>query len=299
MLFLGCVLATSGLAREPEHSTLFDSFAAVDATFLDASQIASSGAAFEALVHHASPCGATATPKQDRARCVVDSLFASDQLVTVAEPGDPESSTVTSVLVSHRGNCAALTALVLAVADRVNVPMEAVVFPRHVVVRARGKDDYLFEVLSRGSMLSMAQLRRQLGADGAHDTRVRPNAFLAYYIDNLAVRFADAGRTDRAQPLFERAIQAGPHVARVRFNYGTFLLGLNRLEPAREQLHRAVRLDSHNAPGWANLGVALARLGETDEARRCFERALRYDPGNRIAADNLKTLSRDGPPPPR
>jgi Tfp pilus assembly protein PilF len=147
--------------------------------------------------------------------------------------------------------------------------------------------------------LSMSQLRKRLGAEGAHDTVVRPNAFPAYYIDNLAVRFAEASDGDRAEAMFERAIGFAPRLARTRFNYGTFLLGSNRLEPAKDQLRRTVRWDSRNAPAWANLGVVLARLGKIDDAQRCFERALRYDPGNRMAAENLKSLTRDGPPPPR
>lgn len=277
---------------------MFDAFLQVDASFLDAPRITAARVAFEALVHQALRCGGAATPRQDRARCVVDSLFASDELATVTEPGDPESSTVTSALVAHRGNCAALTALVLAVAERVDVPMDAVVFPRHVVVRARGNDDQVFELLSHGPTLPMSQLRRRLGADGTHDILVQPNAFPGYYIDNVAVRFADAGDSNRAEALFEKAINAGPRVARIRFNYGTFLLGRRRLELAKQQLRRAVRLESRNAPAWANLGVARARLGETEEARRCFVRALRCDPDNKIAAENLRTLGQDGPPPP-
>ena len=295
ILVLGCGLPFSVQARDSVQQPLFDSFIAVDERFLDARQIDAARAGFESLVRQASSCKALPTPGQDRARCVVDSLFASDQLVTVAEPGEPGSSTVTSALVDRRGNCAALTALVLAVAERVGVPMSAVVFPQHVVVRARGNDDEVFELLSRGSAMSMTQLRRRLGAGGASHTDVRPNAFLAYYVDNLAVRFADAGDAPRAEAMFEGAVDAGARVARVRFNYGTFLLGTDRLESAKDQLRRAVRLDSRNAPAWANLGVTLARLGKTDEARRCFERALRVDSGNRIAAENLKTLGRDGP----
>jgi tetratricopeptide (TPR) repeat protein len=296
---IGCALVHSAHTRELPQPALFDSFLEVDATFLDPPQLTAARGAFGALAHRAAPCASVAIPRQDRARCVVDSLFASDQLVTIAEPGDPGSSTVTSALVSHRGNCAALTALVLSVAQRVNVPMDAVVFPRHVVVRARGNKDQVFELLDRGMTLSMSQLRKRLGAEGAHDTVVRPNAFPAYYIDNLGVRFAEAGDGDRAEAMFERAIGFAPRLARTRFNYGTYLLESNRLESAEDELRRAVRLESHNAPAWANLGVALARLGETDEARRCFDRALRYDPGNRIAAENLKTLNRGGSPPPR
>lgn len=94
--------------------------------------------------------------------------------------------------------------------------------------------------------------------------------------------------------MFEKAIEAGSRVARIRFNYGTFLLGVNRLEAAEDQLRRAVRLESRNAPAWANLGVALARLGEIADARDCFENALRHDPTNRIAAENLRALERGG-----
>ena len=116
------------------------------------------------------------------------------RFVTVAEPGDPKSSTVTSALISRRGNCAALSALVLAVAEGVNGPMDAVVFPRHVVVRARGNDDRVFELLSRQSAMSMSQVRRRLGAEGARKTRVSARGFLAYYVDNSAgqLRFASS-----------------------------------------------------------------------------------------------------------
>jgi regulator of sirC expression with transglutaminase-like and TPR domain len=301
VMAIGCGLALSAHAREPAPPTLLDTFLAVDARFLDASKVKAARLAFDAVAREASACATTrdSGSGMERARCVVDRLFTSGELATVAEPGDPESSTVTSVLVSHRGNCAALTALALAVADRVNVPMEAVVFPHHVVVRAPGDDGHVFELLSRGAVLTMPQMRKRLGTEGAQDTRVRPSAFPAFYLDNLAVRFAEAQSLMQADTMFLKAIEAGPRVARIRFNYGTFLLGENRLAAAEKQLRRAVHLDSRNAPAWANLGVAVARQGDTAEARRCFERALRIDPGNTIAAENLKVLARDGSPPRR
>jgi tetratricopeptide (TPR) repeat protein len=290
---LGFWPALPGHAREPAQPTLLDSFLAVDAGFLDAGQVAAARSAFKELIGEASPCGADPNPSHDRARCVVDALFASGELETVAEIESPESSTVTSALVSRRGNCAGLTALVLAVAERVDVPMEAVVFPSHVVVRAPGTDDHVFELLQRGARLSMTQLRAQLGAEGAHDTRVRSEAFPAFYLDNFGVRFSEAGNGDRAEALFASAIEAAPRVSRIRFDYGTFLLGTKRFALAKEQLRRAVRLDSRNAPAWVNLGVSLARLGDTAKALRCFGRALRFDPGNRIAVENLRILGHE------
>ena len=294
---VSCGLALSAAARDSRQPSLFELFFSVDVQFQDVSQVAAARIAFASLVREASPCASRDVASADRARCVVDALFTSNELATVAEPGDPESSTVTSALVSHRGNCAALTALALAVADSVKVPMEAVVFPRHVVVRAPGNPVEVFELLQRGTTLTMAQVRKRLGADGAHDTRVRSAAFPAFYLDNLAVRFAEAGDAGRAEAMFAKAIELGSRVGRIRFNYGTFLLGKDRLQPAKEQLRQAVQLDKRNAPAWANLGVAIAKLGDATEARRCFERALRVDPGNRTATENLRALGRKLPLP--
>jgi regulator of sirC expression with transglutaminase-like and TPR domain len=231
-----CSLALPTHAREPAPQTLLDTFLAIDSRISDAAQVAAARPVFEALVHEASRCDTVAIPVQDRARCVVDVFFAAGECEPLAEPRDPESSTMTSALVSRRGNCAGLTALVLAVAERVGVPMEAVVFHRHVVVRAPGDSDHVFELLSRGARLSIAQLRTQLGAEGARDTRVRSKAFPAFYLDNLAVRFGDTGDGDRAQAMFEKAIEAAPRVSRIRSNYGTFLLGRDTLKLAESQL---------------------------------------------------------------
>jgi len=82
--------------------------------------------------------------------------------------------------------------------------------------------------------------------------------------------------------MFERAIQAGPRVARIRSTTAPTCLGLRASTLRR-----------------SSLGVVFARVGDPAEARRCFDRALRYDPRNRVATDNLKALGRDGPPPPR
>lgn len=298
-MMFGCGLAVPTHAGNPRHDALVETLLAVDAQFEDASQVAAARQAFDGLARAALPCADRGVAREDRSGCVISTLFASGQIAAVAEPGDPGSSTLTSPLVSRRGNCAALTALALAVADRIDVPMEAVVFPKHVVVRDPKRPDQVFELLQRGLALTMPQLRHRLGADGAHDTRVRSRDFPAYYLDNFAVRFAEAGDSARAERMFTQAIEAGPRVARIRFNYGTYLLEKNRLETAEAQLRRAVHLDAHNAPAWANLGVAVARLGDKAEARRCFERAIHADPGNRTAAENLKALGRDGSPPPR
>lgn len=286
-------------ADEPAHSTLLDAFLAVDTQFLEASHVGAARVGFERLVDEASPCAVGRQTSQDRARCVFDAIFAALRIDTIGEPSGPESSTVTSALTSRRGNCAALTAVALALAERAGVPMEAIVYPHHVVVRAHGNGDEVFEMLDRGAGLTVSQLRARLGADGALGIRVHPRSFPAFYLDNLAVRFAQAGDRKRAEGLFAQALEASPRAARIHFNYGTFLLETNRAKPAAEELRRAVRLERNDAQAWANLGVAHARLGETEKARRCFQRALRSDPANLVAAENLRSLDPGGSPPNR
>ena len=292
---MAVVLCSSRTAICRNQGPVIDTFLAVDSRVLEVPQTDDARSSFATLVQKASSC--QALELVITSRCVVDTLFASE-VMAVAEQGTPESSTVTSALISHRGNCAALTALALSVAERVGVPMEAVVFPKHVVVRAPGDDAHVFELLDRGAVLSMTQLRKRLGADGRGFVVVKPRDFLSYYLDNLGVRFAEAADDTRATAMFESANEAGPRIARIRFNFGTYLLGKGQLELAEKQLRRAVRLESSNASAWANLGVAIAKQGDTAEARRCFERALRHDRGNRIAAENLKALN-SGELPPR
>jgi tetratricopeptide (TPR) repeat protein len=229
---------------------------------------------------------------------LVTRLFGGGDITAVVEPSGPEDSTVTAAIDARRGNCAALAALALSVAERLHVPLEAIVSSQHVVVRAPGTPSQVFELLDHGRAQDLSRRQRESSErERAEGTVVQPKAFLSYYLDNLAVRFAEAGDDARALAMFESAIEAGPHVARIRFNYGTYLLGAGQLKPAEKQLRRSVRLESGNGSAWANLGVAVAKQGDTVEARSCFERALRYDRGNRIAAENLKALSSGGLPP--
>jgi tetratricopeptide (TPR) repeat protein len=174
------------------------------------------------------------------------------------------------------------------VADAVGIPLEAWVRADHVVVAAPRADGY-FELLQNGAF-------HPWGPSGHKGwTRVKPSDYLGYYLDNLAVRLADAHDLERADATFHRAIDATPKAARLRFNYGTFLLNQKRLPEAAEQLRRAVRRDGRNVDAWTNLGVVNAQGGDPVEARKCFNQALRIDPRNANARRNLDALASTAP----
>jgi hypothetical protein len=119
--------------------------------------------------------GHAATPVKT-ARCVVDKLFASGELETLAEPGSRILGDVRSCLPSWelRG----LSALALAVAERVKAPMGGR-FPRRRFEHLETTRAY-----SRCSVvvLLMPQPARR-GRGSRHARGLK--AFPAYYLDNL------------------------------------------------------------------------------------------------------------------
>jgi tetratricopeptide (TPR) repeat protein len=244
--------------------------------------------AFSGLVAHARPCVASGPSRYGRCACTVQSLFGETPITPASEPSTLGESTMTGALTNHRGSCAALAAIALSVADDVGVELEAWVRADHVVVAAPRADGY-FELLHGGAFHPWGPNRSRGW------TRVKPSDYLGYYLDNLAVRLADAHDLERADATFHRAIDATPKAARLRFNYGTFLLNQKRLPEAAEQLRRAVRRDGRNVDAWTNLGVVNAQGGDPVEARKCFNQALRIDPRNANARRNLDALASTAP----
>src|SRR5262249_29083790 len=173
--------------------------------------------------------------------------------------------------------------------ERVGREGEAVVYPHHVALALDGRSD-LFEMLDGGKALTPAQMRTRLGAEFGKSVRVLAKAYLPYYTETLAVRVADEGDNARAEKLFELAVRADPGNARVRFDFGTFLLDSSRLPEAIEQLDKAVHLDFRNPDAWTNLGVAQVSRGDDRHARESFEHALRLDPTHAVARQNLEAI---------
>jgi Tfp pilus assembly protein PilF len=90
--------------------------------------------------------------------------------------------------------------------------------------------------------------------------------------------------------MFRSAASVRPHLARLRFNFGTFLLDRGRYAEAIDQLKKAVHRDATNPDAWTNLGVAQVKAGDRAHARDSFERALRIDPAHAVARQNLTAI---------
>ena len=217
-------------------------------------------------------------------RAVID---GADAITVAGNPSSLRESTLTGLLLDNRGSCAALVVLSMVLEP---LAWDAYVLRDHVLLRTSGKPTQYFELTDRGREISVRELKNRFGSQLDAAVIVSPPMFISYYLDNLAVRLARDGRDSDAERLFRRNIKDEPTEARLRLNYGTFLLERGRLDEARRQLKMAVRDGPKNADGWTNLGVVYARLGKTDRATDCFERALRLEPGNQTARTNLAAI---------
>lgn len=225
-----------------------------------------------------------------RGECALRVILGDENLEPVALSTSPFENTVSSVLAGGRGSCAALVATVLALTENLGGPFQAVILRDHVLLASTSLPAVYYETFEGGRRLSEAELSRYRPDPPGGPIRAGGFAFLPYYLDNLAARFAETGEPESSERLFREALASAPGSARIHYNYGTFLLGLERVEEALVHLDRAIRLGWTDAAVHVNRGAALWRLGRLKAARRDFAQALWLDPTNREARANLRRL---------
>ncbi len=109
----------------------------------------------------------------------------------------------------------------------------------------------------------------------------------AWTYNNLANSLREAGKTAEALPYFERAVQLGPDLAPIRYNYGVALRLAGRIQEEIAQYRRALEINPKYAEVHYNLGLALWQAGNQAEAMRHWELAVQSKPDMTDAHNNL------------
>jgi tetratricopeptide (TPR) repeat protein len=104
--------------------------------------------------------------------------------------------------------------------------------------------------------------------------RFRPAA--AEYYLQLGDAWSNAGKFDRALPVYEEAAKRDPAPALLRL--AICQNALRQYPRAVETLNRALKLAPQNATAWIQLGLAQLGQGKTTEALQAFEQAQHADP---------------------
>jgi len=210
-------------------------------------------------------------PGVDDLRAVV---FEDDKFQREIDSDDPRFFVLSSVLAARRGSCLGLGALMLALGERVGVPLDGIMVPGHFFVRTRESPARNLELLRAGEAMP----------DDWYRTKYGP---------------WPSGSAEYFRPL-DAVEVAGVHW----FNAGNFLRRQGDLTAAAAAFARAAEAFPAFAEAHASLGAVEQLQGELPAAAVAYDRAARVRPDlpglqrNRaLLQQQLTLLSVDGPVP--
>ena len=108
--------------------------------------------------------------------------------------------------------------------------------------------------------------------------------------DNLGEILVDAGKTQEAIVLLEKALAIKPDCADAHLNLGKALVITERLPEAIDQFNLTIQFEPGNALAYNNLAGALLVVGRIDDAIENYRHALRLQPNYIGAYHNLALL---------
>ena len=195
-----------------------------------------------------------------------------------------EDVTISSVLERKTGTCLSLTTLTLAVAGKLNLPLKAVLVPRHVFVRFNDGHSKLNIETTRGGLplpdafyvkwkrVTPGQIRR-----GVYLRELTAKEFIAQL---LVGQGSATSRTDpaRAERLFVLALEFHPSSPVVLYNLGILSARSGDLKTAEQFYDAALVADPDFAGCYVNRGAVRARLGRAKAGIADCTRALSLDP---------------------
>ena len=183
-------------------------------------------------------CGDEATLSTEQ--CLLAAILGNARLTTRPGTAQPADSTLSATLARKSGTCAALVAIVLALTEDHGAPFRAVVLRDHVLLESSRHPEVFYETLRSGARVKLDLSRREV------EIAVRTDLadYVAYYLDNLAARFALVDDLETAERLFGQALDSAPDSARIHYNFGLF----HRLRGSGEA--GAVFLDRAYELGW-------------------------------------------------
>src|SRR5690349_4255767 len=96
----------------------------------------------------------------------------------------------------------------------------------------------------------------------------------AKMLTHMAGIMAQAGKSDKALSVLDRAIELDPESGEAYFTKGLLLLNLKRPAEAEQAMRAGIARAPDNAVGHYHLGRILLEAGKVDEAMASFERAI-------------------------
>ena len=217
-------------------------------------------------------------------------LFDREGFTYDCVAGNTDNYLLDRVIARRRGNCLGLTALYLALAERLSLPLYGVYVPSHCFVRYEGAGvRFNIETGDKGAEWENGRYLREFGlAEGRPYLKsLGRKETVGVYLKSLGAAFSRRGMEAEAIDLYGMAAAFHPGLPDARFNLGVSYQKIGRLDEAVEEYRQALVLDPGLAVARDNLGVALARKGLFIEALAEARKATDLAPRSTVSRGNL------------
>jgi tetratricopeptide (TPR) repeat protein len=220
-------------------------------------------------------------------------LFDEMGFESVKEADDPEDLFLHSVIDRKQGYCLSLSALYLAIGERLGLPLYGVVVPGHFFVRYDdGKVRFNIETTSNGDYADDDHYINKFNVpiqdeDGIYMRNLNKMQTLGCFFNNLGNAYTDVGDEESAFRSLQNAVQINPTLSESRANLGNLYLKMERMDDAIYEYRAAIGINPSDAKSHNNIANAYSRLDWLDEAISEYELAIYLDPNFASAYKNL------------
>jgi len=194
---------------------------------------------------------------------------------------DQRPRTLEGVLAEKRGNCLGLSILYLCAAEKLDLPLQMIAIPGHVLLRYEdAKVPFNIEPAMMGMVIRTdGYLLKRFGPKSGQYPRVlsEPKA-ISVLLGDMGALLAEQKRYKEAEAAFIRSVEVDPDHAAGYYNWGVTLSRQKRLGVACDKFARAVQIYPRFAQALVGWGCVLAKLEDTKGACRKFARAVEIEP---------------------
>ena len=232
---------------------------------------------------------ADAPDARAKAERLIEYFFVEQALGPGSDLGSPEQFYVDKVFAGREGVCLALSSILLAVGQRLKLPLYGVAIPRHFFVRwDDGTTRRNIETLEGGRSLTDADYRRrgvtpEAERDGVFMRNLDHAETLAYLLNNEGYLYWARGQNDVAAKRFDQALAILPNLAEAWINRGV-LAGERGDDPtAQASFSRALAWMPRDESVRLNRALTALRAGRYTEGLEDLDLAFAAKRGARAA----------------
>lgn len=226
-------------------------------------------------------------------RAINEYLFRTKgfKAMPVGKGDSPDKFMLNKVMDARRGNCLGLCTLYLALAERLNLTLYAVVIPQHVfLVYDDGRTKLNIEPTSNGNSVSHKEyikqtreligdiIRRHTIGQDIKFRRIRKRAFIGLILFNRGVAYSRQGKNTAAIKDFTRTIALDSNYPEAYKGRGSAYLNTEEYARAASDFTKAVSIETNCPSSFYSLGTALGHLNQLDAAIKYYSRALELAP---------------------